>query len=174
MAGGWSCGGSTGVSLCGVSCGWLGLGCPLGVLSVLGGLAALLGATKFWQDTPFLMNLLNWPDVEEGIQTLIESFMQYPANSVLIEGFHILMSSTQMPLAILASVQPPYFRSAPKVQFNHRFLFGHNTQALAMCDIVREEFIRPSSCDPADKSWLPPSSFYCRAVVPNHDDFHRK
>jgi hypothetical protein len=21
---------------------------------------------------------------------------------------------------------------------------------------------------------LPPSSFYCRAVVPNHDDFHRK
>ena len=53
--------------------------------------------------------------VEEGIQTLIESFMQYPANSVLIEDFHILMSSTQMPLAILASVQPPYFRSTPKV-----------------------------------------------------------
>ena len=42
-----------------------------------------------------------------------------------------------------------------------------------MCDIVREGFIRPSSCDPADKSWLPPTSFYCRAVVPNHDDFHK-
>jgi len=64
MAGGWSCGGSTGVSLCGVSCGWLGLGCLLGVLGVLGGLAALLGATKFWQDTPFLMNLLNWPEAK--------------------------------------------------------------------------------------------------------------
>ena len=42
-----------------------------------------------------------------------------------------------------------------------------------MCDIVREGFIRPSSCDFADKSWLPPTSFYCRAVVPNHDDFHK-
>ena len=39
--------------------------------------------------------------VEEGLQILIESFMQYPANSVLIEDFRILMSSTQMPLAIL-------------------------------------------------------------------------
>ena len=111
--------------------------------------------------------------VEEGIQILIASLMQYPANSILIEEFQILMSSTQTPLAILASVQPPYFRSTPKVQFNHRFLFGHNTQALALCDIVREGFIRPSSCDPADKSWLPPTSFYCRAVVPNHDDFHK-
>lgn len=112
--------------------------------------------------------------VEEGIQILIASLMQYPANSILIKKFHISMSSIQTPLAILSSVQPPYFRSTPKVQFNHRFLFGHNTQALAMCDIVREGFIRPSSCDPADKSWLPPTSFYCQAVVPNHDDFHKK
>lgn len=70
--------------------------------------------------------------LDEGLQILSESFMQYPANSVLIEGFHIFMSSTQMPLAILASVQPPHsFSKHPQSAIQSSFLFWTQAPAIS-------------------------------------------
>ena len=53
-----------------------------------------------------------------------------------------------------------------------RVTFAHNLTRLSATGVLRDGLVRPSAVDSRDPSWLPVSTFYCRASVARGPEPH--
>ena len=101
-----------------------------------------------------------------SIQKLAEMLLLRESNFELVEVIDLFCHpQTNIPLAMVAKLQPVVFEETPSVNSAEKLIFGHNTNEWTAATCIHEGIIRPSAVDPNDSDWLPAVGFYARGIT---------
>ena len=86
-----------------------------------------------------------------SIQKLAEMLLLRESNFELVEVIDLFCHpQTNIPLAMVAKLQPVVFEETPSVNSAEKLIFGHNTNEWTAATCIHEGIIRPSAVDPND------------------------
>lgn len=68
-------------------------------------------------------------------------------------------------MAIAARLFPVEFTQEPVIPIAAYICFAHNTSIWSAAASLFHGYIRPSSTDPQDETWIPALTFFCRGVA---------
>lgn len=104
--------------------------------------------------------------IRGSIQKLAEMLLLRESNFDLVEVIDLFCHpQTNIPLAMVAKLQPVVFEETPSVDSVEKLIFGHNTNEWTAASCIHEGIIRPSAVDSNDSDWLPAVGFYARGIA---------
>ena len=104
--------------------------------------------------------------IRGSIQKLAETLLLRESNFDLVEALDLFCHpQTNLPLAMVAKLQPVVFEETPSIDSVEKVLFGHNTNEWTAASCIHEGIIRPSAVDPKELDWLTAVGFYARGIT---------
>ena len=95
-----------------------------------------------------------------ALEVLISTLLLHSEVWALVEVIDLIIDDSPKKLvAITAKLSPVEFAQEPTASIAEYICYAHNTNMLSAADSMFHGYIRPSSTDPQDSSWIPALTF---------------
>lgn len=100
------------------------------------------------------------------MEILVSTLLLHSEVWAFVETVDLAIDDNQQHLvAAAARLTPVEFTQNPVVPTVEYICFAHNTNIWSAAASLFHRYIRPSSADPLDETWVPALTFFCRGVT---------
>ena len=104
--------------------------------------------------------------IHSALEVLISTLLLHSEVWAFVECIDLLFDhQNQSLVAIVARLEPVVFTQEPEIPAAEYICYAHNTNPQSAADSLFHGYIRPSSTDPQDETWIPALTFFCRGVT---------
>ena len=104
----------------------------------------------------------------QALEVLVSTLLLHSEVWALVETVDLVIDDKQHVqhlVAVAARLIPMEFTQEPTVPFAEYICFAHNTNIWSAAASLFHGYIRPSSTDPLDETWIPAVTFFCRGLT---------